>query len=83
MSSDVQVHLQSVKEAKEGIIGPGAGSAPWPKSKCEQCRLVSRNRNAFASFQDLALRIVRLFPHNRVMLNGEIGCLDERGLKQI
>jgi bifunctional non-homologous end joining protein LigD len=37
-----------------------------------RCRLVSRNGNAFASFQDLAKRIGGLFPTERVILDGEI-----------
>jgi len=44
-----------------------------------RCRLVSRNGNAFATFRDLALRIGKLFPDNRVVLDGEIVCLDKRG----
>jgi ATP-dependent DNA ligase len=42
-----------------------------------RCRLVSRNRNALARYQDLAQRIGKLFPRERVMLDGEIVCLDE------
>jgi len=37
-----------------------------------RCRLISRNGNAFATFQDLAQRIGKMFPHNRVVLDGEI-----------
>jgi len=42
-------------------------------------RLISRNGNAFATFQDHALRIGRLFPRDRVVLGGEIVCADESG----
>jgi len=44
-----------------------------------RCRLISRNGNAFATFRGLALRIGKLFPDNRVVLDGEIVCLDKRG----
>jgi len=47
-----------------------------------RCRLISRNGNAFATFQDLAQRIGKMFPHNRVVLDGEIVCLDKRGRPQ-
>jgi len=47
-----------------------------------RCRLISRNGNAFATFRDLALRIGKLIPDNRVVLDGEIVCLDERGRPQ-
>ena len=47
-----------------------------------RCRLVSRNGNAFASFHELALRIGRLFPKNRVVMDGEIACLDKHGRPQ-
>jgi len=43
-----------------------------------RCRLVSRNGNAFAAFPDLASRIGKLFPDNRVVLDDEIVCLDKR-----
>src|SRR5215469_10592446 len=36
-----------------------------------RCRLISRNGNAFTSFHDLALRIGRLFPKDRVVMDGE------------
>jgi len=39
-----------------------------------RCRLILRNENPFATFQDLALRIGKLFPDNRVVLDGEIVC---------
>ena len=44
-----------------------------------RCRLISRNGNAFATFRGLALRIAKLFPDNRVVLDGKIVCLDKRG----
>ena len=47
-----------------------------------RCRLISRNGNPFASFQDLALRIGKLFPDRQVVLDGEIACLDEIGRPQ-
>jgi len=47
-----------------------------------RCRLISRNGNAFASFHELALRIGGLFPGQRVVLDGEIVCLDKRGRPQ-
>ena len=47
-----------------------------------RCRLISRNGNAFATFQDLAQRIGKMFPHNRVVLDAEIVCLDKRGRPQ-
>src|SRR5215470_11180343 len=47
-----------------------------------RCRLISRNGNAFASFQDLAQRIGGLFPDERVVMDGEIVCLDKRGRPQ-
>ena len=47
-----------------------------------RCRLISRNGNAFATFKDLAPRIGRLFPRNRVVLDGEIVCMDESGRPQ-
>jgi len=47
-----------------------------------RCRLISRNGNAFATFQDLAHRIGKLFPDNRMVLDGEIVCQDKRGRPQ-
>ena len=50
------------------------GLRALPEIEYGRCRLVSRNGNAFAMFQDLAPRIGKLFPDNRVVLDGEIVC---------
>ena len=47
-----------------------------------RCRLISRNGNPFASFQDLAQRIGGQFPQRRAVLDGEIVCLNEHGHPQ-
>ena len=47
-----------------------------------RCRLISRNGNEFATFKDLALRIGKLFSDTRVVLDGEIVCLDKHGRSQ-
>ena len=43
-----------------------------------RCRLISRNGNAFATFQ-VALTIGKLFSDSRIVLDGEIVGLDKRG----
>jgi len=45
-----------------------------------RCRLVSRNGNAFGTFQDLALRIGEMFPDNRAVLAGEIALEEIKGI---
>jgi len=45
-----------------------------------RCRLVSRNGNAFATFQDLALRIGEMFSDNRVVPDGEIALEEINGI---
>ena len=54
-------------------------SAPLAEIEYGRCRLISRNGNAFSTFEDLALRIGKMFPDNRVVLDGEIVSLDKRG----
>src|SRR4030095_9962303 len=46
------------------------------------CRLVSRNLNAFLSFESLREDLGRAFPSSDVVLDGEIVCLDRDGRPQ-
>src|SRR5215471_5708755 len=45
-------------------------------------QLISRNRNPFASFADLAQDIRVAVPNTRFVLDGEIVCLDRKGKPQ-
>jgi ATP-dependent DNA ligase len=58
------------------------GFRPLADIEYGRCRLVSRNGNAFATYQDRAQRIGKLFPRERLMLDREIVCLDETGRPQ-
>lgn len=46
------------------------------------CRLISRNGNSFGNFRDLAARLPRDVRDKRVVLDGEIVCLDATGKPQ-
>src|SRR5215472_16448243 len=60
--------------AAQSLQGKYDGFRALAEIEYGRCRLILRNGNPFATFQDLAVRIGKLFPDNRVVLDGEIVC---------